>query len=245
MINAQTNPWEELWNAVFCTVIGQLPYRTWYSSKASANHVCGLSLDHWLSPHFSRAINSQTKLKHTLFGAQRRLFIKLAPVADYCCWGQFNKQYLTYFLHLCAVACIHIGVHITMLSTDSPIPLSGHMKIQPRQQMDTWKYSPDSRWTHENTAQTADGHMKIQPRQQMWQSKWQGNWKGHLAWYTTCLPTPQMGHIVQELCESRGGRPGLSVLTSLLVSVDVKLYWTMLQHWSQLVPNMSTDIWGH
>ena len=30
--------------------------------------------------------------------------------------------------------------------------------------------------------------------------------------------------IVQELCESRGGRPGLSVLTSLMVSVDVKLY---------------------
>ena len=26
--------------------------------------------------------------------------------------------------------------------------------------------------------------------------------------------------IVQELCESRGGRPGLSVLTSLLVSVE-------------------------
>ena len=30
--------------------------------------------------------------------------------------------------------------------------------------------------------------------------------------------------IIQELSESRGGRPGLSVLTSLLVSVDVKLY---------------------
>ena len=29
---------------------------------------------------------------------------------------------------------------------------------------------------------------------------------------------------VQELCESRGGRPGLSVLTSLLVSVDVNNY---------------------
>ena len=29
---------------------------------------------------------------------------------------------------------------------------------------------------------------------------------------------------VQELCDSRGGRPGLSVLTSLLVSVDVTLY---------------------
>ena len=35
---------------------------------------------------------------------------------------------------------------------------------------------------------------------------------------------PNSKHIVQELCESRGGRPGLSVLTSLLVSVDVKLY---------------------
>ena len=30
-------------------------------------------------------------------------------------------------------------------------------------------------------------------------------------------------HIVQELCESPGGRPGLSVLTSLMVSVDIKL----------------------
>ena len=50
------------------------------------------------------------------------------------------------------------------------------------------------------------------------------------------LVTPLKGHllisaqlstdafIVQELCESRGGRPGLSVLTSLLVSLDVKIY---------------------
>ncbi len=30
--------------------------------------------------------------------------------------------------------------------------------------------------------------------------------------------------IVQELCESGGGRPELSVLTSLLASVDVKIY---------------------
>ena len=29
---------------------------------------------------------------------------------------------------------------------------------------------------------------------------------------------------VQELCESRGGHPRLSVLTSLMVSVDVKQY---------------------
>ena len=28
-------------------------------------------------------------------------------------------------------------------------------------------------------------------------------------------------HRVQELCESRGRRPGLSVLTNLMVSVDV------------------------
>ena len=30
------------------------------------------------------------------------------------------------------------------------------------------------------------------------------------------------GTSVQELCESRGGRPGLSILMSLTVSVDVK-----------------------
>ena len=29
---------------------------------------------------------------------------------------------------------------------------------------------------------------------------------------------------IKELCESRGGRPGLSVITSLVVSVDAKQY---------------------
>ena len=42
---------------------------------------------------------------------------------------------------------------------------------------------------------------------------------------------------VQELCESRGGRPGLPVLMNLMVSVDVKEHWTMHTHWSQFVPN--------
>ena len=37
----------------------------------------------------------------------------------------------------------------------------------------------------------------------------------------------------------------LFVLMSLMVSVDVKQYWTVLRHWSQFVPNMSTDIRGH
>ena len=32
---------------------------------------------------------------------------------------------------------------------------------------------------------------------------------------------------------------------SLAVSVDVKQHWTMLRHWWQFVPNLSTDIWGH
>ena len=57
-----------------------------------------------------------------------------------------------------------------------------------------------------------------------------------------CPRNFRLPHIVQELCESRGGRPGLSVLTSLLVSVDIKIYCTVLRHWSQLVPNMSHDI---
>ena len=50
---------------------------------------------------------------------------------------------------------------------------------------------------------------------------------------------------VQGVCESRGGRPGLSVLMSLTVSVDVKQHWTILRHWWQFVPNLSTDIRGH
>ena len=35
----------------------------------------------------------------------------------------------------------------------------------------------------------------------------------------------------QELCESLGGRPGLSVLMSLTVSVDVKHHVYLLTYW--------------
>ena len=56
------------------------------------------------------------------------------------------------------------------------------------------------------------------------------------------FPSIKVRTVSVELCESRGGRPGLSVLTSLLVSVDVKIYCTVLRHWSQLVPSMSHDI---
>ena len=35
--------------------------------------------------------------------------------------------------------------------------------------------------------------------------------------------------IVQDLCESRGGRPGLSILTSLLVSVDMAIRSTAVR----------------
>ena len=64
--------------------------------------------------------------------------------------------------------------------------------------------------------------------------RWQGNIHGPIY--------RSMGiakwDIVQELCESWGGRPGLSVLTSLMVSMDIKQYWVVLmRHWSQLVPN--------
>ena len=47
-----------------------------------------------------------------------------------------------------------------------------------------------------------------------------GEWKGK----SIKEPGKRRGNVVQELCESRGGRPGLSVLTSLLASVDLKLY---------------------
>ena len=62
--------------------------------------------------------------------------------------------------------------------------------------------------------------------------------------FTMHLPHTVACHSSGAVWESRW-RPDLSVLTSLLVSVDVKNYWTVLRHWSQLVPNMSTDIWGH
>ena len=67
----------------------------------------------------------------------------------------------------------------------------------------------------------------------------------HLASVDVKQNVLMCAYIVQELCESRGVRPGLSVLTSLMVSVDVKQQWTMLRHWSQFVPHMSTDIGGH
>ena len=44
---------------------------------------------------------------------------------------------------------------------------------------------------------------------------------------------------VQELCESRDGRPGLSVLMSLMVSVDVK---QTLNHPNNYVNSISEDI---
>ena len=40
--------------------------------------------------------------------------------------------------------------------------------------------------------------------------------------YFNSIRQPSVKVRVQELCESRGGRPGLSVLMSLTVSVDVK-----------------------
>ena len=53
---------------------------------------------------------------------------------------------------------------------------------------------------------------------------WKGTLYGCMGRNTLWLCGKGLGGIVQELCESRGGRPGLSVLTSLLVSVDVKQY---------------------
>ena len=96
-----------------------------------------------------------------------------------------------------------------------------------------WKN--EGEWTRE---------AKIGTRKKLW------HWlsiRGYILTYSVLLRENicQLWVIVQELCESWGGRPGLSVLTNLLVSVDVKIYWTVLRHWSQLVPNMSTDIWGH
>ena len=49
-------------------------------------------------------------------------------------------------------------------------------------------------------------------------------WEDNLFWGLCKSKLWTLAVIVQELCESRGGRPELSVLTSLLASVDVKIY---------------------
>ena len=41
--------------------------------------------------------------------------------------------------------------------------------------------------------------------------------------------------------KSAGGRLQLNTHTPYVCG----FYWTVLRHWSQLVPNMSNDIWGH
>ena len=53
---------------------------------------------------------------------------------------------------------------------------------------------------------------------------------------------------VQELCESRGGRPGLSVLISLTLSVDVKqhtLRASLSGTFLQTLPDLVSPLKGH
>ena len=45
----------------------------------------------------------------------------------------------------------------------------------------------------------------------------------------------------RSFCQSAGGRLQLNTHTPYVCG----FYWTVLRHWSQLVPNMSNDIWGH
>ena len=60
----------------------------------------------------------------------------------------------------------------------------------------------------------------------------------------TCYNFVQESHSSGAVWESRWLSQA-ACTNELMVSVDVKQYWTMLRHWSRLVPNMSTNIWGH
>ena len=51
-----------------------------------------------------------------------------------------------------------------------------------------------------------------------------GDVKTVVSWVYVVRSTKISLSIVQELCDRRGGRPGLSVLTSLMVVVDIKQY---------------------
>ena len=66
--------------------------------------------------------------------------------------------------------------------------------------------------------------MALQWRSKFWQSLEEGAGK-RCSEHGPIYLGPWLGvwwDRVQELCESRGDRPGLPVLTSLMVSVDVK-----------------------
>ena len=53
----------------------------------------------------------------------------------------------------------------------------------------------------------------------------------------TTVARKKSGHSAK----SAGGRLQLNTHTPYVCG----FYWTVLRHWSQLVPNMSNDIWGH
>ena len=71
--------------------------------------------------------------------------------------------------------------------------------------------------------------------------------KGRIEENPACVYIIMCIHRSVVQARSRGGRwyPRSSLHSFLTVSVDVKQHWTMLRHWSQFVPNMSTDIRGH
>ena len=123
------------------------------------------------------------------------------------------------------------------LTSNSPDPHLQHRVFSTIQQIDFVVRSTNS-WRHVNHV-----HFWRKERDEKLRHWMVGDPK-QACQYNECDGRLTLKDIVQELCESRDRHPGLSVLTSLLVSVDVKIYWTMLRHWS-LVPNMSTDIWGH
>ena len=121
--------------------------------------------------------------------------------------------------------------------TVDPSPCGNFIQPRTQQRGETlWDLEPvddllpiTNEFTLSETATQTRGTIHTQPRI-------------YIYWYMYVGPCTWQSIRVQELCESWCGRPGLSVLTSLMVCVDVKQYWTMLTLWSQLVPNMSNDI---
>ena len=64
-----------------------------------------------------------------------------------------------------------------------------------------------------------------------------------LTLISVSVPPPLQLHVKNpgHSAKSAGGRLQLNTHTPYVCG----FYWTVLRHWSQLVPNMSNDIWGH
>ena len=159
-------------------------------------------------------------------------------IDEYCCltqlfWPQYHTSDSIHFDHIDSLHFNHIFTHLTFNCFDSKqdifgitfITTSEHIFLLTLLTMSTHMtlMSFDHKFTHGVFNALDHEHLNLTlltASVHIW----------HCYFCVKCFDIRLKRGIwstdldvVQELCESWGGRPGLSILTSLLVSVDIKL----------------------